>query len=240
LEDEIKLTEAKHPKYEIVIKEFEAEDIEFIRENDKIWISTTAIAKGLGLNRTNINQSFHRNKHLLESHSTDIILISDNRPRNTRVFDRTGFIYLCIRSNSPRALPFQEWVLNVIDEIMNKGFYIEKFEKGSMEWALQTVEVMKTVLLQQKKQEDRLKQLEEKDRYIFVIPRTKRILRNEVDRVAREYFNGKHYKIWNPLKTHYNVSRYEEFTEEDAQAILKGFAREYPPKTIPKTEVEEF
>jgi len=232
------LTESKQQNYEIVLKEFGEEEIEFIKENNKIWISTTAIAKGLGLSRDNINQSFYRNKHLLESHSTDIILISDNRPRTTRVFDRTGFIYLCIRSNSPKAIPFQEWVLNVIDEITKKGYYIEKSAKlGSTDWALQTLEVMRSVVLTQQEQEriqieqeKRLKELEEKDRYIFVTPRTKRKLQDEVHRVALEHFNGAHNKVWNPLKAHYQVSRYEEFKEEDAQKILTGLAREYPLK----------
>ncbi|KKL86244.1 hypothetical protein LCGC14_1946700, partial [marine sediment metagenome] len=38
----------------------------------------------------------------------------------------------------------------------------------------------------------------------------------------------------NPLKAHFQVSRYEEFREEDAQTILKGFATEHPPKFIQK------
>lgn len=232
------MTEAKQLNCEIVLKKFEDNEIEFIKEDDKIWISTTAIAKGLRLSRDNINQSFYRNRTLLESHSSKIIIISDNRPRDTRVFDRTGFIYLCIRSNSPKALPFQEWVLNVIDEIMKKGYYIENPAKlGSTEWVIQTLDAMKVVALKQQEQErkqieqeNRLKELEEKDRYIFVTPRTKRKLRDEVDRVAREYFNGKHNLVWNPLKAHYQVSRYEEFKEEDAQKILEGFTREHPPK----------
>lgn len=239
------MTETKQHNYEIVLKEFEEEEIEFIKENNKIWISTTAIAKGLGLNRDNILQSYARNRILLESHTSTIKIIGERGARTTRVFDRTGFIYLCIRSNSPKALPFQEWALNVIDEIMKKGYYIEKSAKvGSTEWALQSVEVMRSILLQQQEQErrqieqeKRLKELEEKDRYIFVVPRTKRILHDEVHRIAIEYFNGNHNKVWNPLKAHFQVGRYEEFKEEDAQTILKGFVREYPPKNKKETEV---
>lgn len=238
------MTEAEQPNYKIILKEFEEEEIEFVKKNNQIWISTTAIAKGLGLNRDNINQSYYRNKHLLESHTTNIKIISEKGPRNTRVFDRTGFIFLCIRSNSPNAIPFQEWVLNVIDEIMEKGYYIEKsLMIGSTDWSLQTVEIMRSILLnqkeqelKQKEQERRIKLLEEKDRYIFVTPRTKRKLQDEVHRISNEYFDGKHYKVWNPLKSHLQVNRYEEFREEDAQKILEGFVREYPPKFIRNIE----
>lgn len=238
------MTEVKQPNYEIIARDFEGVDIDFIKKDKEIWISTTAIAKGLGLSRDNINQSYHRNKHLLESHTTNIKIISEKGPRNTRVFDRTGFIYLCIRSNSPNAIPFQEWVLNVIDEIMEKGYYIEKsLMIGSTDWALQTVEIMRSVLLnqkeqelKQKEQERRIKLLEEKDRYIFVTPRTKRKLQDEVHRISNEYFDSKHYRVWNPLKAYLQVNRYEEFKEEDAQKILEGFAREYPPKFIQNIE----
>ncbi|KKK87937.1 hypothetical protein LCGC14_2748260, partial [marine sediment metagenome] len=43
----------------------------------------------------------------------------------------------------------------------------------------------------------------------------------------------------NPLKAHFQVSRYEEFREEDAQTILKGFVREHPPKFIQKIKKEK-
>ena len=163
-------------------------------------------------------------------------MMHDQR-REVRIFDKTAFIWIAVRSNSPKALPFQEWVLNIINVIMEKGYYIERPAKlGSTEWVIQTLDAMKVVALKQQEQErkqieqdNRLKELEAKDRYIFVTPRTKRKLQNEVHRIALEYFNGKHNLVWNPLKAYYQVSRYEEFKEEDAQKILKGFAREHPP-----------
>ena len=232
------MTEAKQPKYEIIPRDFKGEEIEFFKKDGKVWIPSYAIAKGLKIQTKNLWYLFDKNKALLEGHTAILQIKMHDRRREVRIFDKTGFIWMAVKSNSTKALPFQEWVLNVIDEIVVKGYYIEKPAKiGSTDWALQTLEVMRSVVLTQQKQEriqieqeKRLNELEEKDRYIFVTPRTKRKLQDEVHRVALEYFNGAHNKVWNPLKAHYQVSRYEEFKEEDAQKILTGLAREHPPK----------
>jgi len=230
------LTEAESRNYEIITENFNGKDIDFIKKDEKVLITARAIARGLEISKDNVNQIYRNHKNLLERHIGEMKIISPQGTRQiTRVFDKTAFIWIAVRSNSPKAIPFQEWTIKVIDDVVNKGLYIERQpEFGSTDWALQTVEVMKSLLLNQKHQEERLKKLEEKDRYIFVIPRTKRKLQDEVHRIAIEYFNGDHSKVWNPLKAHFHVSRYEEFKEEDAQTILKGFVREHPPKFIQK------
>jgi len=236
------LTESEQPNYEIIPKSFEGNDIEFILINNETWITAETLGKGLEYNnpRKSMMNLYYSHNDEIEEYKGVIELMTPGGPQQTTVFNEMGAYLLIMFSNQPKAKDFRKWVANVVKEIRRTGGYIEKYEKGSMEWALQTVEVMKTVLLHQKKQEERLKQLEEKDRYIFVIPRTKRILRDEVDRVAKEYFNGHHYKVWNPLKAQYKVSRYEEFKEKEAQAILKHFALKYPPKNIENEELEEF
>ena len=232
------MTEAKQPKYAIIPMDFKGEEIEFFKKDGKVWIPSYAIAKGLDIETRSVWKIYNNNKVLLGAHTCITQKMMHDRRREVRIFDKTAFIWITVRSNSPKALRFQEWVLNVIDKIVVKGYYVERSaDFGSTDWALQTVEVMRSMLLKQQEQdkiqieqENRLKKLEEKDRYIFVTPRTKRKLQYEVHRIALEYFKGAHNKVWNPLKAHYQVSRYEEFKEEDAQKILKGLAREYPPK----------
>jgi len=111
---------------EKIVKYYKEREIDFIEKNNKTWITSRAIAEGLEIDRTNINQIFHNNKELLEPYSAVMKIITPQGTRqNTRIFDKTGFFGICLRSNSPRALPFQKWVLKVIDEIDKKGYYID-------------------------------------------------------------------------------------------------------------------
>jgi len=103
------LIESRPLEYEIIPQDFEGKSIKFIKKDDKVWLTSRTIAKGLNINRNNINQIFHNNKELLEPYSTDMKIISvDNKRREVRVFDRTGFIGICMRSNSSKAVPFQQ------------------------------------------------------------------------------------------------------------------------------------
>ncbi len=114
---------------DFIIKVFEGQEIDFIERENKIWITARAIAKGLGIHKDNILQIYYNNKDLLNPYSTTMKISSpQGTQQNTRVFDKVGFIGICMRSKSPRALPFQQWTLNIIEEIENKGYYIsDKF-----------------------------------------------------------------------------------------------------------------
>lgn len=111
---------------QIIAEHFGDKEIEFIKKEEKVWIYSRAIAKGLEIDRTNIHQIYHRNKKILTPYTGVIEIITPGGKQKTRVFDKTGFIWICVRSNSPKALRFQEWVLNVIDRVIKKGYYIEK------------------------------------------------------------------------------------------------------------------
>lgn len=235
------MTEAEKENYEIIPRDFNGNEIDFIENKEDIWITAEALGFGLEYKnpRKDIMQLYYRHKDELEEYSSILNLSTEAGKRETTVFSEMGAYLLIMFSNQSKAKEFRKWVVNVIKEIRGKGFYIEKqLEVGSSEWIIQTLDAMKAMAIKQQKQEERLKRLEEKDKYIFVIPRTKRKLQDEVHRIAIEYFNGDHSKVWNPLKVHFQVSRYEEFREEDAQTILKGFVREHPPKFIQKINKE--
>ena len=112
--------------YEIISKDFEGQELQFLKKDNRVWITAQTIASGLEIDKKNVFQIFANSKALLEEHSTTMkIMVVDNKRRKVRVFNKTAFIWIAIRSNSPKALPFQQWVLKVIDEIMTKGFYFE-------------------------------------------------------------------------------------------------------------------
>jgi len=68
--------------------------------------------------------------------------------QNTRVFDKVGFIGVCMRSNSPKALPFQQWTLSIIEEIERKGYYIARDK-----------DIIENLIIEQRKQRILLDQL---------------------------------------------------------------------------------
>ena len=229
------MTEADSQNYEIIPRDFNGNEIVFIEREDDIWITGEALGIGLEYKnpRKDIMQLYYRHKDELEEYSSILNLSTEAGRRETTVFTEMGAYLLIMFSNQPKAKNFRKWVVNIVKEIRKTGFYNEKsLEVGSSDWAIQTLDIMRSMVVKQKEQEKRLEKLEEKDRYIFVIPRTKRKLHDEVHRIAIEYFNGDHSKVWNPLKIHFQVSRYEEFKEDDAQTILKGFEKGYPPKFI--------
>ncbi len=220
-------------------KKLENIAIQFIKKENKTWLTSSAIANGLQIDRTNVNQIFHNNEQLLEPYSAVMKLITpQGTHQNTRVFDKTGFIGICMRSNSPKALPFQQWVLKIVDHVEKKGYYIEKTkDMNPIDWALQQIEVLHTMATAQKDQERKLesieqdvKELQEKDKYIYITPQTRKKLRDEVHRIALEYFNGNHREIWAPLKRKYGINSYHELTEEDAQYELKRLENKCPKK----------
>ncbi len=127
-----------------IIKIFDGQEINFIERDNKPWITSRAIADGLGIDRTNVLQIYHNNKELLDPYTCVMKIISQGQNRDVRIFDKVGFIGVCMRSNSPRALPFQQWTLRVIDEIEKKGYFIANDRD--------LIDILKNVVLEQKEQ----------------------------------------------------------------------------------------
>lgn len=109
---------------ELIIKEFEGSNIDFIERDGKVWLTSNTIAKGLDIDFTNLNRIYHKNKELLDPYTCIVNIDYADQKRKVRVFDKVGFIGICMRSKSPKALPFQQWVLKVIEEIEEKGFFM--------------------------------------------------------------------------------------------------------------------
>lgn len=227
----------KTENYELVLQEFEGSSIKFIKKDDKIWISSSSIATGLDISRDNVNQIYYSNKMLLEPYIRNMKVISDdNRPREVRVFDKTGFIGVCMRSNSARAVPFQKWALNIIDNVLNKGFYIEKGpEIGSSDWIIQQLDTMRAIALKQKQVEEKVLQIESKIETVnidvkdfkqqyederIITPQTMKTIRDMIQECVRN--SGDHYgHFYKLIHEKFQISGVKGVTEKLGQVIIK-------------------
>lgn len=223
-------SQSQAPNNSIIIRNFEGDSIDFIKDDrNKIWLTARTIAKGLGIDRRNVNQSYHKNKVLLGPHSAIIQIMTPQGTRQkTRVFDKTAFIWICVRSNSPKALPFQEWVLNVIDEILNKGYYIEKKEVGSTDWIIQQLDVMKSIALKQQEYEKKLDNIDSElktfeQKYEDDRPITPDTMYKIKDIVHESKLRSdKHYLyFWNLIWKEFRITTTKRISEKLAQKIIK-------------------
>ena len=108
-----------------IIEYYEEEPITFLEHNGKRWISGPSIAKGLGVNRNIINQIFNRHKDEFSGFVDTFKMKVRNRPIETRIFDESGFILICMFSKSPKAKLFRKWAVEVLRQVKSKGYYIE-------------------------------------------------------------------------------------------------------------------
>ena len=233
------MTQADNFHYDLISKEFNGKQIEFIHKDGNVWISSSAIARGLGIDRKNLNRLYHNNRELLEQFST--VIKDEDGKRMLRVFDRTGFIGICWRSNSPNALPFQQWALNVIDSVLETGQYIEKRNLHPLEVLKNQNETLGKIIEYQLDQTRKFEVMEKKmlsvdtklktfeQRYEderIITPKTKRIITDTVQNANKdtEYHWGTIYKvIWD----HFRIRSITGISEKLGQEII-NWMREHP------------
>lgn len=225
---------------EIIKKDFEANSIKFLKKDDKIWITSSTIARGLGIDRRNVNSIFNNNKELLEPFSRIINLMSrDNRPRDVRVFDKVGFIGICMRSNSPKAVPFQKWALNVIDSIVKTGQYIEKKNLHPLEVLKSQNEAMGKIIeyqLDQNRELEAMKQnlLTFEQKYEderIITPQTMKQIRDIIQKA--HIGTGLHWgTLYKKIFDHFKISNIKNTTEKLGQKIIEWLGGNPPFNSI--------
>lgn len=240
-------------KYQISKSNFNDLEVEFLvtPEND-FWITSTEIARALNINTSSVWKIYNRHKDVLESHSSIANLDMGDRPRDTRIFDKTGCIFIGIRSNSDEAIPFQEWVLNVIDNIVKKGFHIEKANLSPMEIIQQQnafigqviqayvdqekeiKEVKKQLLTFNKETENVKKEVKNFEKKYederVITPQTKRKFQDLVHLCVIR--SGHHYAVFHKLyKDEFKISAYKDAPEKLGQKILRWMVEH--PKVKP-------
>lgn len=120
----IKLKNVKIMTENQLMRIFEGQQIDFIKYNGDCWITAESIAKGLDLADYRVVQNiFNRHKQVIEPYSLVIKLMTNGPGRSSRIFNRTGTLAIILFSRSPKAIAFQKWVLDVLDEIIHTGSY---------------------------------------------------------------------------------------------------------------------
>lgn len=211
-----------------IIKHYDSKSIDFIKKEGKMWLTSNTMALGLGINKYNILQIYGNNKELLEPYSTNMKIISvDGKRREVRVFDKIGFIGICIRSNSPKAIPFQKWVLQIIEEIEEKGYYIEK-PKSILELMKKQSEMFIEFIEETERQREKLKFIESKvesfeQRYEEekgIKPQTKKDIKDFVNNCTK--LTGLHWgHFWPKIWKRFGISTTTGISEKLGQEILK-------------------
>lgn len=211
----------------IFSKKFENSSIRFIKRKNRVWITSSAIADGLEIHRKNVNSIYQNNKELLNPYTCVIKLMMKGQKRNVRVFDKTGFIGICMRSNSDRAVPFQKWVLKIVDQIEEKGYYIDK-QSDPIDIIIEQSEILRKTGIILKKQQEKINRIDSdlksfEQRYENERPITTKTIKKIQDFVHLAHEKtGKHWgkfykKIWNK----FNISSTKDCSEKTGQAIVK-------------------
>ena len=155
------MTEAKQPKYEIIPKDFNGNEIDFINKEDDIWITAETVGIGLEYNnpRKDVMQLFNRHNDEIEEYSSILNLSTEAGMRKTTVFSEMGAYLLIMFSNQPKAKEFRKWVVGVIKEIRKTGAYTKKVD-DPYDLMVQQADMIKQAFIDLKQQNQKLKLLE--------------------------------------------------------------------------------
>jgi len=114
-----------------IIKYFGDEEVEFLEIDGKFWLTakTLGIILGYKTPRESIMKIYYRHKDELEEYSAIVTLGMAGKPVKTRVFDEDGSKLITMFSGQPKGKSVRKWILLVMREIKDKGYYIE--DKGT-------------------------------------------------------------------------------------------------------------
>lgn len=70
--------------------------------------------------RKAIGKIFERNREALDRYSCVVSLTSQTQARETRIFDSRGVMFICMKSNQPKAVAFQHWALEILDSYLER------------------------------------------------------------------------------------------------------------------------
>lgn len=147
----------------IIPRDFNGTIIEFIEEQEDIWITAEALGIGLEYNdpRRDVMHLYYRHKDEIEEYSSVFKLNTQAGMRETTVFNEMGAYLLIMFSNQPKAKEFRKWITSVIKEIRKTGSYIQKAQ-DPFDLMIQQAEIIKKAFIQLKEQDQKLNILENK------------------------------------------------------------------------------
>lgn len=202
-------------------------------KNIENWKTTNEVAKALKVSPITLRVYRNQNKEQFEGLITRSVREREGKVREHLLWCPEAIKILMLNISNPQT---NQWKDEVVNEVVEKGMIVTNSVKalGNTENRLQLIKLQSQQIIAMVDEiedvKSDIKLLQEKAKNVFVIPTTRKFLRDEVHRVALEYFNGDHYEVWIPLRNKYQISSYHELTEEQAQLELALLRKEYPPK----------
>ena len=230
------MTEAKQSKYEIIPRDFNGKEIDFINKEEDIWITAETVGIGLEYNspRKSIMNLYSAHRDEIEIYSSVIDLMTEAGMRKTTVFSEMGAYLLIMFSNQPKAKEFRKWVVNVIKEIRKTGIYIKKVA-DPYDLMVQQADMIKNAFIELKNQnkklsllenhvlsvDSELKEFEQKyDDERIITPQTRKKIKDLIHECVKN--SGMHWnnfwpKIWNT----FGITTTTDISEKLGQKIIK-------------------
>ncbi len=202
------------------------------RKDFETWKTTKEVADALGLATDTILSFRNTHKELFEG----LVMVS---PINTIKGVRDALLW------SPEAIkilgfnisnrPVDQWKEDVVSEVVEKGMIITDSIKMSKdpENRLQLIKLQSQQIIaivdEMQNMEERVKQLELKDKFTGIQRKTRNRLRKYNAEIVQEY-EIEFWELWKPIRDNYEVSGYDDLSEEEGQEILRYYENTYPKK----------
>ena len=202
------------------------------RKDFETWKTTKEVADALGLATDTILSFRNTHKELFEG----LVMVS---PINTIKGVRDALLW------NPEAIkilgfnisnrPVDQWKEDVVSEVVEKGMIITDSIKMSKhpENRLQLIKLQSQQIIaivdEMQNMEERVKQLELKDKFTGIQRKTRNRLRKYNAEIVQEY-EIEFWELWKPIRDKYEVSGYDDLSEEEGQEILRYYENTYPKK----------
>jgi hypothetical protein len=200
-------------------------------DNIEGWKTTIEVGEVLNVSPITLRVYRNQNKDQFEGMVTRSKIEREGKVREHLLWSPEAIKILMLNVSNSQT---DQWKDEVVNEVVEKGMVVTDSVKAlrNPENRLQLIKLQSQQIIAMVDEMEDIKSdvklLQEKAKNVFVIPTTRKFLRDEVHRVALEYFNGDHYEVWIPLRNKYNISSYHELTEEQAQLELRLLRKEYP------------
>ena len=82
------------------------------------WIAAIDVAKALGYDNPSraASDMINHNPELFADYERIVSSFDGTQRRRTRVLNLKGIIAFCVRSNQPKAIPFQRWAVTILEK----------------------------------------------------------------------------------------------------------------------------
>ena len=201
-------------------------------KNIEGWKTTKEVASILNLSATTLRVFRNQNKKQFEG-----LVMRSDRERTEKQGGELlwGPESIKILMLNISNTPTDQWKDEVINEVVEKGMIVTDSIKalGNPENRLQLIKLQSQQIIaiidEMQNMEERVNQLELKDKFTGIQRKTRNRLRKYNAYIVQEY-EIEFWELWKPIRDKYEVSGYDDLSEEEGQEILKYYENMYPKK----------